>query len=339
MVDKFEQLYLLKQPQVLEAFLEAISNITDRAVISDMTKAIEENDYDLLYRASGLTESSFNNVLDKIEEVYKESADIMVDKLPKKVETNQGVFYTTFNIRNRVIEEQLRERSSQFVKEITDEVRENIREVVTEGVALGNNPRETALNIVGRYDRVSKRRIGGVIGLTNSQVKWVGNVKKYLETLDDKYFNMTLRDKRFDSVVKKAIKEQKPLPKETIERLVIAYERKALKFRGDNIARTETISAINRAENAVIEQNLEEGNINREKVYKWWDDTGDMRTRLTHIQMGKKYNRKNPIPYDEPFVFPSGEKCMFPTDVSLGLSAKEVVNCRCKVQYDIKFAG
>lgn len=337
MPDKLDKLYLLKVPEIQKAFLDAVGSIVDRAVINEMVNAIENNDLETLYRVSGISEGVFNSLLTEIEGVYTSAGTETVSKWPKVVKTAFGVFLPVFNVRNPTIERQLAQYSSDFITNMTNEMKESVRLILTDGVARGENPRATALNIVGRIDPVTKKRVGGVIGLSKNQTNWVINVRKYLTNLDERYLTMGLRDKRFDSVFKKAIMERKPLTEETIVRMLTAYEQKAVRYRGEMIARTETIEAINRAESDAIHQAIDEGLITKNMVRKWWDDTGDGRTRPSHLYMGRTYNRENPIPIDEPFVFQSGEKCMYPGDTSLGLSPKEVINCRCKVQYEIDF--
>lgn len=337
MPDKIDKLYLLKVPEIQKAFLEAVGAVVDRAVIDEMVKAIKNNDLETLYRVSGISEGVFDNLLTEIENVYTRAGVETVSTWPKIIRTAVGVFVPVFNARNATIERQLAQYSSDFITSITNEMKENIRLILTDGLARGENPRSTALNIVGRIDPVTKKRVGGVIGLSKNQTNWVINVRKYLENLDERYLTMGLRNKRFDSVFKRAVLEKKPLTEETIVRMLTAYEQKAVRYRGETIARTETIEAINRAETDAIYQAIEDGLITKNMVRKWWDDTGDGRTRLSHLYMGRKYSRENPIPIDEPFVFQSGERCMYPGDTSMGLSAKEVINCRCKVQYEIDF--
>lgn len=330
MATTLEQLYLLQIPEVQTLFISAIENIVDRAVINDMIEAIENNDIEALYQASGFTPALLNPIIKKIEEIYEETASITLGAWPKRL-------HAVFNMRNTKVEDELRDYSSNFITNITDEAKAVIRFQLTEGMARGDNPRETALNIVGRVNSITKKREGGVIGLSSNQAKWVMNARNYLENLDEKYFTLGLRDKRFDSIVRKAIENGKNLTKDEISKLITAYERKALKYRGDAIARTETMQAINRGEYASIQQNIEEGLINEKQVRKWWDDTGDGRTRLTHLSLGKKYNRKNTIAFNEPFVSVSGSKLLYPGDRSLGASLREIVHCRCKAQYDIDF--
>jgi hypothetical protein len=330
MATTLDTLYALQIPQVQELFIQAMENIVDRAVIEDMIEAIENNDIEALYAASGFTPVVLNTVVNQIEQIYNEAANITISSWPKRLRA-------VFNIRNPKVEEQLSEYSSNFITNISDEIKANIRTTLTDGQSRGINPKETALNIVGRINPVTKKREGGIIGLSTNQVEWVSNTRKYLENLDKRYFTLGLRDKRFDSLVKKAIDESRQLTKDEISRLITAYENKALQFRGNAISRTETMQAINRGEYAAILQNIENGLINENQVTKWWDDTHDGRTRLTHIALGNNYNRKKSIPFNEPFITTTGQQLLYPGDRSLGADLHEIVNCRCKAQYNIDF--
>lgn len=61
--------------------------------------------------------------------------------------------------------------------------------------------------------------------------------------------------------------------------------------------------------------------------YKTWKDIGDKRERRTHLEVGG-----TTIPIKE--LFAVGDSLMlFPKDVSHGASSKEIVNCRCSIQY------
>lgn len=330
MATTLDTLYALQIPQVQELFIQAMENIVDRAVIEEMVEAIENNDVEALYAASGFTPVVLNTVVNQIERIYEEAANITISAWPKRLRA-------VFNIRNPKVEEQLSEYSSNFITNISDEIKANIRTTLTDGQARGINPRETTLNIVGRINPATKKREGGVIGLSANQVGWVSNARNYLENLDKRYFTLGLRDKRFDSLVQNAINSGRKLTKDEISRLITAYENKALRFRGNAISRTETMQAINRGEYAAIVQNIEDGLINENQVTKWWDDTHDGRTRLTHLALGNTYGRKNPIPFNEPFVTMTGQQLLYPGDRSLEADLREIVNCRCKAQYNIDF--
>lgn len=331
-----ERFYALQIPEVRRLFIEAMQDIVDEASIAEMEKAIEENDVEKLVQASGYNPVVLNKFIDKIEEVYERAGNMFVDGWPK-LRNSLGLTKAVFNIRNESVENDLRVYSSNFITNIENEVRESIRETLVDGQTRGLNPRETALNIVGRIDSKTHKRIGGTIGLASNQTRWVNNARKYLQNLDEKYFTLTLRDKRFDSIVKKAIEEGKKLNKETISRLITAYESKALKYRGDAIARTEVLQSINRAERAAIEQNIEEGLITADMVTKWWSNSADERVRRSHVNLGARYNKSHAIGFNEPFETMTGSELMYPGDISLGVGPEEIIHCRCKCEYYIDF--
>lgn len=63
------------------------------------------------------------------------------------------------------------------------------------------------------------------------------------------------------------------------------------------------------------------------KKYKTWKDIRDTRERRTHLEVGG-----TTIPIKE--LFAIGDSLMlFPKDTSHGASSKEIVNCRCSIQY------
>lgn len=63
------------------------------------------------------------------------------------------------------------------------------------------------------------------------------------------------------------------------------------------------------------------------KTHKTWKDIGDRRERRTHLEVGG-----TTIPIRE--LFAVGNSLMlFPKDNSRNPSTKEVVNCRCSIQY------
>ena len=67
--------------------------------------------------------------------------------------------------------------------------------------------------------------------------------------------------------------------------------------------------------------------VNDGKTKKKWIDMKDKRERKTHLKVGSMT-----IPIERPF--PVGDSLMqFPKDFSLGADAKEIVNCRCSIQY------
>lgn len=337
MARTLDQLFALSIPEIQKIFLQVMQNIVDAAMIDEMVKAIEAGDADALYRASGFTPAVLGAILDAIEGVFKQAADITVDGWPKRIITPSGPAVFRFDMRNPATQEILQTWSGQWITRISDEIRDNVRIAMLDGNARGDNPRRIALDIVGRINSSTKAREGGIVGLAKNQVSWINNARSYLERNDSKYFDLILRDQRFDGIVKKAIESGKTLDQDTISKLLTAYKNNALKYRGESIARTETQQAINRGENNAHAQAIAEGILDQKQVTKEWDDVGDGRVRTTHRILGEKYGKDNGIGFNEPFISPSGAQMMYPGDQSLGALAAEVILCRCRQKYRVNW--
>lgn len=335
--NSIEDLYALTIPKIQEAFLSAMQDIVDRALLNEMVKAIENNDVEALFKATGFTPAALSPLLDEIEQSYLNGAQSEVSTWPKVINSPTGLIVFRYNLRNRVVENDLRDYSSSLVSNLTEEARTVVKNTLQRGMISGKNPRSTALDIVGRINPITGKREGGILGLNSFQEQWVVNAKRYLEQLDKKYFDLNLRDKRFDSIVKKAIENNIPITTANIDKLLTAYKSKILRYRGETIARTETIQSLNRGAYSSFLQAIDEGTLNIAQITKEWDDVRDKRVRHTHRSMGNKYNKNHGIDLQEPFVSPSGARLMFPGDISLGAGAKEVTNCRCKNKYRVNW--
>lgn len=330
-----DQLYALTVPEIQKVFLETMQGIVDDVILFEMIKAIEANDAEALFRASGFTVAALSPILDRIEQSYTEGAITESSFWPKTIVTPLGSVRFRFNVRNIAVEKDLRDYSSNLVSKITEEARQNVRNVLEKGILEGSNPRKTALDIVGKINPATGSREGGVIGLTPSQLRWSENAERYLKNLDSKYFNLTLRDKRFDKTVLKAIESGKSLSATDIDKLVTSYRNKALKYRADTIARTETLQSINKGAAASYMQAINEGTLVRNQVKKEWDASSDLRTRLTHKSLESKYGKEKGIDLEDVFVSDSGSRLLFPGDISLQADASEIINCRCKLNYRV----
>ena len=322
---ELQKLIRIFTPRIRKAFLDAVQDISDRAIIGELTEAIRDGDLNRAIYSLGLDEAAFRSLTAEIEQAFETGGVTTGNTFPKRINTQTGRTVFRFDVRNSRAEATLRDHSSTLVREITEETRRVVRVTVQRGMAEGRNPRSTALDLVGRVDSQTGRRSGGVIGLTSKQEQWVANAKRDLENLDSRYFTRTRRDKRFDSIVKKAIADGKPLDSATIDKLIGRYKDSLLQYRAESIARTESIAALNRSEHEAINQAVEQGAIKSSAIKRVWDSAGnDGRTRDTHLQM-----EGQTVGLNEPFTFPDGSKAMFPGDNSLGAPAEEIVMCRC----------
>lgn len=238
-----------------------------------------------------------------------------------------------FEGRNERAERWLREQSSRLITEIIEDQREGVREVLRDGMEKGRNPRATALEIVGRVNRATKRREGGLIGLTSQQMRYVMSLREELSDPEKmaQAFDRKLRDRRFDSLIKRAIRDKKPLSETDIARIAGRYSDRLLAFRGEVVARTETIGAFHAAQWEGLSQMVERGEVREDAIKLEWRAALDRDTRDSHVALHGKTVRRG-----EPFVSPfTGARMLHPHDRSLGAPAAEVINCRCHARVAI----
>ena len=235
-----------------------------------------------------------------------------------------------FDGRNPRAERVARDLSSKLVTNIINDQREAIRVVIEEGIAKGRGPRDTALDIVGRVNKATGKREGGIVGLHSGQAKAWAKAGTELDDLDPAYFERKLRDKRFDPMVRKAIEAGKPLSKADRDRVLNRYQDRLLKHRADTIARTETIASLNAGRNEGIQQLIDAGRITEDQVVKVWDATMDSRTRPNHAVMEGQRRRMG-----EPFISPEGYRLMHPGDASMGAPGEMTIQCRCILRLDL----
>lgn len=323
------------------AFLESIQGITDDAILEQLIDAIEAGDYRRAYAGLGIMPGSLNPFITALETAYRHSAEFVVQGYPTHVQTSNGKVKFHFNMRDPRAEQWLRDKSSQMVTLISEDARINVQSTLQRGMIEGRNPRDTALDIVGRYNRTTGHREGGVIGLTKEQGEWVGSARQRLTQAHlggeagDRYLSMGLRDKRFDSVVEKAMATGKPLTKAQVENLTTRYSSRTLKYRGDTISQHESMSAFNTADYDSAKQVVALGAAREKDVERVWDDAGDNRVRHSHKELDGQR-----VGLDEPFESPvSGARMMYPTDTSLDAPTKETLGCRCRARINIDWLG
>lgn len=314
-------------PTVRNAFSASISDVTNKVILQDLVTSIRLGDVLGAFRVLGFTEAAMRPLTAAVELALERGGIAVGGTFPSILNTPTGRAVFRFDVRNSRAEAWLRDRSSSLVTRLQGEARVNLQNTMFEGLRAGDNPRTTALNVVGRINPQSGLREGGVIGLAQNQERWTARAKQQLENLDAAYFQREMRDKRFDRTVEKAIREGKPLSKEVITKLTDRYKDNLLKLRGDTIARTETIQSLNRAEWEALKQAADMGAINEQSTKREWDDVGDSRTRRSHRRMNKQQ-----VGLDEPFKTPGGELLMHPGDTTLGASADETIACRCRVK-------
>lgn len=320
-----EYLQALEQAEkpIEKEFQNYIRLVVDNTTISVIEQHIREQNIDTLLRDLAISGAALTGINEAIRTAYLQGGQF-----------EAPAARIIFDIRNERAEAWLRTQSSSFVTRITESQRQAIRITLESGMNLGRNPKQTALDIVGRIGRTG-RRSGGIVGLADNQARYVSNAREQLLSGNPAtmrgYFNRTLRDRRFDGIVKRAIDNGKAVSSDDVNRIVGRYADRLLNKRGLDIAETESLQAFNAARQEAAQQAIDQGVIDAGLTMGVWQHTSSRNPRDFHISMN---GQERPI--GVPFNSPTGAKMMYPGDSSLGAGAEDIIRCKCMkiIRYD-----
>ena len=335
------------EPDVRDAFIRVILAVRGRTNIGALTEALRNTELQEAMIALGFRDGSFGFVQEAVRQSYIEAGTFtMATDVPVR-------FGLEFNWQTPVAQEWLLAHSSKFITETTAEQIEVIREALEAGLRANRNPRRIALDIAGRIDKRTGRRTGGLVGLNRPQARAARGMRQALTGADVGVISYrpdgkpvkgfwigtdgrlksrySLRDRRFDPLIKRAIENGERLTDAKVDQLLGRYEDTLLRERGTTIARTEVLESLNMAREHSLVQALDETGTPEEAATRIWDATGDSRTRETHARADGQ--ERGPTEAFEVGGFPM----MFPGDSTSGAPAREIINCRCVVRHDIDF--
>lgn len=332
--EQIEQIALELTPKLRASFMAAVNDILDAVVLRVIVERLERNDLYGAVEALQLDADAFGKVEQAILEAYNAGGSAAVDKFPKTSDPEGRRVVFRWGVRNVAGENELSHYAANLVQNISEDTKVGIRAKLAEGLSQGQNPRATALEIVGQVSPVTGRREGGLIGLTSAQMATVENARRGMIAGDPEamrsYLGLKLRDKRFDAAVKRALAEGRGLSLVDADKITGRLADRNLKFRADLIAETETMGALSKANHDAILRQIEAGRLNAEDVSKTWRRTVSEHPRSQHIRMAGQT-----VPFDEPFIAPDGTRIMYPRDPAAG--AKHVLGCKCRADYRIDF--
>lgn len=328
------------EPQARDAFLGAIQALSNDVAFAQLEDAIRRGNVDAAMAALHLDQASayFEPLHRALRDAFTEGGNFAFYEVAAEMRRQGGGRVVgRLDATNPRAEFLLRQRSSSRIVEIAENTRAMVRELLGEAMTTDASPRKVALDIVGRVNRASGRREGGLLGLTTAQARYVANARAQLRSGDPvqmaAYLERNARDRRYDSTVRKAIREEKPVADADVDRIAARYYDRLLKLRGETIARTELAEASHVGRDEGIQQMIDRGDLRDGSVVYEWDATADRATRDSHLALDGK--RK---PRGEPFVSPyTNARMLHPGDRSLGAPAEELINCRCttKVRLDM----
>lgn len=304
------------EPRLRRAFLDAIENVRDRLNAREVARALDNGDVEAVMRlvSPGLLEEDMRQLRAAISDAVlaggAEAAATQPDVFGPGLQQVRFVFDAT----NPRLANYAQQISSTRVREISNDIRETVRTTISAGTVAGDNPITTA------------RDVREFVGLTDRQRRAVANYRRMLEGLDAEAMARELRDRRFDPTIARAIRDDKPLRRAQIDKMVERYRQRYVKYRSETIARTESIRSVQGAQHELFQSYVDEGKIEERQVRRFWHYTRDDRTRNWH----RNIPSMNPagVGQNEPFETTLGP-LMFPGDPNA--SGANTINCRCAV--------
>ncbi|WMT85569.1 phage head morphogenesis protein [Pelagibacterium sp. 26DY04] len=331
----FEALAERLEPQVRDAFLAAVAEIRSSVTLKLLIDRLERGDIAGAIDALQIEREAYGRLDLLIGEAYNSGGIAQADALRIRDPEGGRVLFR-FGVRNPEAEEWLRRHSSTLITRIVEDQREAARQHLMAGLARGQNPRQTALDLVGRVSRATNERTGGVLGLTAAQERTVANARSALLSGDVEgmrhYLTLSRRNKRFDPSVMAAIRDGRPISAELVARITGRLSDSYLALRGETIGRTETLNALGKARDDAMRQAIQQGKVDARFVEKIWRHSYAEHPRVQHQAMSGKA-----VPYLEPFVMPDGTSVRYPHDPDA--PGKHTIGCRCRVEYRIDYAA
>jgi hypothetical protein len=259
--------------------------------------------------ASGVIGEVFTNAGDREMRVLTRKFE--VQRVRKAIEIDPSVSLG-FDVGNAAAAQALREATLEFIKEITDSLRETIRKVLT----------YAQLNGLGAVE--ASRMFKDSLTLTSFQNDIVNNYRKLLETGNLDALSRSLRDRRFDSTIESTFRSGRLLDTSQIDRMVDRYRSRMVDMRAETIARTEAGAVVEAARYEALGQMSQQLGVKQSEIIRTWRTVIDNRTRDSHHKMNGQQRKGK-----KPFTLPSGRSIRYPRDRKA--PAGEIINCRCTV--------
>lgn len=314
------------EPKLQRAYLEQVRGAVDAAVIAEIERYIEAGDQGSLDGALAL--GGFGILFELIRSGYMAGGAYETKQVPK----SSGK--TDFDVRAPAADAWLGGHIESLKVQMDRDLIDSVRVTVAAGLQAGRSPRQIALDLAGRVSKQTGKRTGGSIGLPGNFAQYAVDARTQLLSGDQdqmkKYLTRTRRDRRFDSMVTRAIQTGKPVNKADVEKIVGRYSDRLLQTHAEMIARSEALESFSAGRDRVYEQLVERG-LPREAVTKDWDTRGDDKVRHSHSGMQGQER-----PLGQPFLSTAGALLRYPGDRSLGAGYNETANCRCQARYSIR---
>jgi len=228
-----------------------------------------------------------------------------------------GTITIDYDTVNQAAVNAMQQNRLELVRGFTTQQTRATHEAISSGIRDGLNPRQQAL------------RFKNSIGLTAHQQRAVDNFERALRNNSRDAMGRALVGARDARSIAAAIKNNQPIPAARLQAMVDRYRTNMIAHRASVIARTEALRSVHEGSEAMLQQAIDDGTLEPDRIERHWFTAKDERVRSTHRTMHKQIR-----PVGVPFVSGSGALLMRPGDSRA--PASETIQCRCRVAVTIK---
>lgn len=299
--------------QVQQAFLDAVRRIGDRLDVDALRALLEQGRIDEALHSvnAQAIAQGYGPLIDAIT-----AGTIDAARAAGRLENMTAGAEFSFSQTNPQALGFLRDYEMDLIRELTRDALASVRAVVLDGVTAGRHPFAIA------------RDVRDFIGLTERQTNAVMSYRRALEAGDGNALARQLRDRRFDSSVRRAVRGDRALSADQIDSMVERYRQRYLRYRSETIARTEAKRSLGSGNELLWRQAVADGKIDADQVTKKWATVGDHKVRSSHVALNGQV-----VGLNEAFQSPEGP-IMYPGDPNAPGSL--TINCRCTAIYRFK---
>lgn len=298
-------------------FLEAVQSISDAHSLDEIERLLLEGRVD---EALSALESASEVLGNQYANSFTDSAIDTALFLSASVLT----VTTTFDrINPRVIDNISRNRA-RIAREFVEEQRATTIQALQDGLVRDLSPSAQAIQF---------RRS---IGLIQRQQASVENYRRLLTEgranglPSQAALDRALRDRRSDRSVLRAIRDNRPMPRDQVERMVQRYRDRYIRYRSGVVARTEALRSVHQGIEESYQQAIDAGLIEAGSITRVWVSRGDERVRDSHVFLHGQERGQG-----ETWQGFFGE-LRYPGDPLA--PPEEVVSCRCSLRRRINEA-
>lgn len=294
---------------VKQSFMAFLRDVRSDAVIREVANALERRDFE---RAFKIVDSYIARFSAVIPRAFQRAARLEMEHASETLKPLAGVVALSFDPGDLRAAQLMRRAQLQFIRDFSAEQRRATTRALSEALATGAGPIEAA------------RAFRDSIGLSTYQQGVVSNYRRLLVNGEAEALDRAVRDRRFDSTVRSAVRTGEPLSSAQINRMTDRYRERFIMLRAETIARTESTRVTSMARQEAFRQTVDDLGLDRSQLRRVWNATHDARTRDSHRDMDGQE-----VAFDQPFVSGLGNRLMYPGDPSAPI--EDTIQCRCVV--------